>query len=171
MLKEHWAHLSRCQPNLLGPAKKNKAALQVKNAAKTVLEVTPTILRLLSPERSKTPTGSGSPTKAGGRKTQVPAKVPVRKQANEQVIELAKEQEMDQAGKSTLLAKTTGKATSLVKSIGKTKPVKMAPVPRKGTGQKKAVGQVEEVGQAREVGQAVDHGMQTRKSVKKLTFW
>jgi len=121
LLQEYWAYLSRCQPNLLGPVKKGKRALsQAKKACiQAVLQPTPSVLELLSPEKlidldwatglaidltspakgvSKA-LGKAKPiqtvampkTAAIPRKAPVPKKVPVRKM----VVDLVNEHAQD----------------------------------------------------------------------------
>jgi len=53
--KEHWAWISKSQPNLLIP-KKKKTSSPVKKAAEMLaLQLTPSALKLLSSEKLKTP--------------------------------------------------------------------------------------------------------------------
>jgi hypothetical protein len=93
MFQDCWAMLSRIQPNLLGKGPKKPA----KKPAKPDPQLSPSVFRLLSPGRPKTPAKAVSPTqgrKIGrvrkalvGKKAGPGRKAPVQKTGVEKVVE------------------------------------------------------------------------------------
>ncbi len=82
--KDHWTWISRCQPNLLIP-KKKKTSSPVKTAAqKPILQLTPSVSRLLSPSKARTPSTLASPVRLAPRKASVPRKAVVPRKPKEQ---------------------------------------------------------------------------------------
>ena len=182
-LKEHWAWISRCQPNLLIP-KKKKASSPVKKAAKRLdLQLTPSALSFLSPKKVKTPARQASPVKSIGKapvslalvlpqKTKGQASGLRIRQAMGQATEQAAEQGTEQATEQAI-GQVTGISSVNEPAKGERKRATTRPRTAKTPMARAATARLpvtEGTGQAQEQEERVIQTRSGRRSVKKVIF-